>query len=101
MDDDSLLEELKKGARLSATRVDEWRELSGLLAVLDAIGRDGANALLKIDGERPADTIYTVLISGGRLGQSFFRRDGGDLRALLREAILFYREHVWSAGDQP
>jgi len=67
-----------------------WRDSLQLLAALDAVGRDGANVLLKIDGGRSDDRPYTVVVSGGRLGEEFFRKDGAALVSLLREAVVFY-----------
>lgn len=97
MDDESLVEELERNGRVTAQQVALWRDSAALLSVLDAIGRDGANALIKVDGSRPDGSIYTVVLSGGRLGEAFFRKDGADWSALLREAISFYRAQVWSA----
>ena len=71
-------------------------EAVGLLAALDAIGRDGGSALVKVDGQRSDGQVYTVLISGGRLGEGFFRRDGADLQVLLRDALVFYVNHACS-----
>jgi hypothetical protein len=69
------------------------------LAAFEAIGRDGATALIKVDGQRSDESIFTVVVSGGPLGDVFFRKDGADLEALLREAVMFYRAHVWSVGE--
>jgi hypothetical protein len=97
VDDESMLKELQERGYVSENGVSRWRELGSLLAVLDAIGKDGASALLKVDGERQK-AVYTVVISGGRLGEAFFRKDADDVHALLREAIDFYRAHVWGHG---
>jgi hypothetical protein len=98
MDDRSLLEHLRESGCIAATWVEVWRECAELLAALDAIGRQGGNALVKVDGARPDGAFYTVVISGGRLGEAFFRKDGADLPALLREAVSFYVAHV---GGKP
>lgn len=78
---------------LADEQVSQWREVAPLMATLEAIGRDGASAVVKIDGGRP-DAIYTVVLSGPRLGESFFRKDGSDVQVLLREAIEFYVSKV-------
>lgn len=70
--------------------VSAWTQSASLLAALDAIGRMGGHTLVKIDGERDGSQVYTVLVSGGRLGSDFLRRDGDDLPTLLREALRFY-----------
>jgi len=70
------------------------------MAALDAIGRDGVSVLVKIDGLRPDAAVYTVAISGPRLGEAFFfRQDGSDLPALLRAGIEFYRVAAWSGPE--
>lgn len=73
--------------------VRSWGELVDLLAAFDAIGRSGSNAILKVDGGRGGEDVYTVVISGGRLGQEFFRKDGADLGVLLGQAVAFFIEH--------
>jgi hypothetical protein len=98
--DDDLLLELLENGQVAEDVLDRWHDALPLLAIFDAIGRDGASALIKVDGARPARSIYTVVVSGGRLGDASFRRDGGELSAMLREAIAFYRERAWPArGD--
>ena len=96
MKDDSLLEEWQKRGLVTASHTSLWREAVELLGIFDAIGRAGANALIKIDGSRPDGSIYTVVISGGQLGDAFFRKDGTELPALLEEAISFYRTRMWT-----
>jgi hypothetical protein len=96
VDEKALIEELQKTGHLTLEQVSRWRDSSGLLAVFDAIGRDGANAMVKVDGGRSDGSVYTVVVSGGRLGEDFFRKDGANLNALLEEAISFYRARVWS-----
>lgn len=71
--------------------VSSWGNAVRLLAAFDAIGRDGAVALLKVDGVRENGLIYTVVLSGGRLSRGAgFHKDSADLQALLREAVAFY-----------
>lgn len=68
-----------------------WGNAVRLLAAFDAIGRDGAVALLKVDGGRENGVPYTVVVSGGRLTKDTgFQKDGADLQGLLREAVQFY-----------
>jgi hypothetical protein len=90
------LETLGVGDRIDAARLALWSDAAGLLATFDAIGREGAVAVVKVDGARPDGSIYSVVVSGGRLRDDFFRKDGNDLAALLSEAITFYRDRVWS-----
>ena len=69
--------------------VDLWKSRAGLLASFDRIGREGATAVIKIDGGRDA-AIYTVVVSGGRLVESFYHQDGPDISVLLRDAVAYY-----------
>lgn len=91
-----VVESLRSGGHLSSEQLIVWSDAAGLLAALDAIGREGASAVVKIDGGRPNDSKYTIVVSGGRLGEAFFRKDGDDLVALLVEAVEFYRVRVWT-----
>lgn len=100
MPDSDLLTALMKIGVDTRTVVDSWKDTVELLAAIDAIGRTGSNALVKIDGERSGPEVYTVVISGGRLGDASFRRDGSDLQSLLRDAILFFAEHVTTSAEQ-
>lgn len=56
---------------------------------LQSIAKDGASVVVKIDGIRK-DYIYTIVISGGKLGESFFRKDGAEIFFLLQDAIDYY-----------
>jgi hypothetical protein len=71
-------------------RIQDWRDLAFLLAAFNAVGRTGTNALVKIDGARADNRFYTVVLSGGQLGDAFFRNDGSELEPILREALAFY-----------
>ena len=61
---------------------------------------EGAVVTVKIDGERILagfPTIYTVVISGGKLSRDdFYRSDGEDLAQLVRGAL----DHYQSARDR-
>lgn len=89
-DDEVMLRALGEAGVDAPSAVSAWTQSASLLAALDAIGRSGGHALVKIDGERDGRQVYTVLVSGGRLGSDSFRRDGADLPTLLREALRFY-----------
>lgn len=69
-----------------------WAPLTPLLEAFERIGRAGWVTVLKVDGGRERE-VYTVVVSAGSLGQPSFRNDGGDLGALLREALRFFVEH--------
>ena len=89
-----MVESLLSGGRVTNAQISLWSDVAGLLAAMEQIGREGATAVVKIDGGRPDGSLYSVVISGGRLGEDFFRKDSGDLPALLQEAIEFYMTRV-------
>lgn len=90
-----LVEKLFADGRIDDTQMSSWREMSGLLSALEAIGKEGASVVIKVDGARTNNSIYTVVVSGGRLGEEFFRRDANDLASLLHDAVDFYQRRVW------
>jgi hypothetical protein len=98
MSDEEVLERLAKLGFTTGLHGDAWRRVADLLAALDAVARDGGHALVKVDGGRTGEEVYTVLVAGGRLGEEFFRKDGADLRALLREALSFVVAHCADQG---
>jgi hypothetical protein len=99
MDDEKALIAGITALGLDARRGEpSWTEALPLLAALDAIGRDGGSAMVKIDGARANSDVFTVVVSGGRLGECFFRKDGSDLRSLLREAVAYYVKHAVHGG---
>ena len=95
MSDKELIGEMVASGRVHEQQLALWSEVAGLLALFDAIGRDGVSAVVKIDGGRADTDVYTVVVSGPRLGEAFFRQDGSDLAALLRAAIAFYKSAFW------
>jgi hypothetical protein len=60
-----------------------------LFRKLEALAREGAVVVLKMDGER-LHNLFTVLISRGQ--DEAFRKDGADVRALLTEALTWADE---------
>lgn len=93
MDKNSVRGELGASECVDEETSARWGKTVALLARLEAIGRDGAHAILKIDGGRADSALYTVVVSGGRLGEAFFRKDGMEVDVLLRDAIEFYFAH--------
>ena len=63
---------------------------------LEALAKDGAIVVLKIDGERKNNhDIFTVVLSGGRLSpDDFFRMDGSNFSSLIDAALNFYNERM-------
>lgn len=95
MNDQALVSAFLASGHVTEGQISKWREGAALMAILEAIGREGTTAVVKFDGGR-LDAAYTVVLSGLQLGESFFRKDGSDLFALLRDAIDFYNSEVWS-----
>lgn len=88
MDDKALLAQLSRVIAEPADTLETWQRSAELLAALDAIGRTGTVVLVKVDGLR-VENVYSVVVTGGRIGEDPFRMDGADLRTLLVEAIAF------------
>lgn len=63
---------------------------------LEALAKDGAIVVLKIDGERKNNhDMFTVVLSGGRLRpDDFFRMDGSNFSSLIDAALNFYNERT-------
>ena len=87
---------LLSSGRMTNAQISLWSGVAASLAALDAISREGATTVVKIDGGRPDGSFYSVVVSGEKLGEEFFRKDSGDLPALLQEAIEFYVTRVRS-----
>jgi hypothetical protein len=68
----SLLSELEPQGHVRPEQITLWRESADLLAILEAIGRAGASAVVKIDGARRDGSVYSVVVSGGPLGEDFY-----------------------------
>jgi hypothetical protein len=73
---------------------ERWAALANRMAIFESIGRSGLVSLLKFDGEREESQVFTVMVSGKKLGDRFFRQDGGDLGLLLDAAIDFYAVEI-------
>lgn len=93
MNNDELLVELRRCEIAPDAHTGAWRDSIDLLAALDAIGRSGGSAVVKVDGNRPGADVYTLVLSGGQLGEHFFRKDGADLSALIAEGLSFFVMH--------
>jgi hypothetical protein len=90
-----LLADLRASGELAPEVLDRWLGVIERLAALDALaGRGVVTVLTKIDGGRGGVRPYTVVVSGGILGDHFFRRDSDDLEALLDEALAHVAAHL-------
>lgn len=85
-------------AKRSGFAERDWQIWEGLWPALEAMADEGAIIVVKLDGGRTRDEFpkrYTVIVSGGRLGDEFYREDTSDLEGALCEAVIFYAEKVW------
>jgi hypothetical protein len=81
-----------------ATVSTDWSGCDAVWTAFEEMSKEGATVVIKIDGQRtsPEDNgRYTVLVSGGPLGEEFFRLDTSVLEDGLAKAILFYAEKCW------
>lgn len=81
-----------------ATVTTNWSGCDPMWAVFEEMSREGATVVIKIDGQRTGtedNGRYTVLVSGGPLGENFFRLDTPVLEEGLAKAVLFYAERRW------
>ena len=74
-----------------------WRELVPELQALETVARAGLSVVIKVDGVREDGSVFTVVISGGRLSDAFFRKDGPDLGELIRDALRFVIDRLMAS----
>ncbi|QBH95502.1 hypothetical protein EKN56_03215 [Limnobaculum zhutongyuii] len=71
--------------------------MNELFSKLEAISKDGASVIVKIDGERWSDEPsrpFTVLIFGGPLtNETSFRIDSDNLKEAIEEGIAYYKNN--------
>jgi hypothetical protein len=68
-----------------------WSDAASLLAELQRVTAHGGTLVVKVDNERDDGNVFTVVVTGSRYAGRFFRKDGGDLCAILRDALDFCR----------
>ncbi len=79
----------------------DWKGCDAVWEALEEMANEGAVVVVKIDGQRNGDADngrYTVVVSGGPLGEDFFRTDAGVLEEALAKAILYYSQKCWKVG---
>lgn len=75
-----------------------WNGCDAVWSVLEKITNSGSTIVIKLDGQRTGPTDsgrYTVVLSGGPLGEDYFRLDTSSLEEGLAKAILFYARKCW------
>lgn len=76
-----------------------WRGCDVFLELLEQMRREGAVVVIKLDGQRSSQSDaepYTVIISGGGLGEGFTQSNGGAMEEALAVAVLDYAQLAWS-----
>jgi len=66
-----------------------WNDAAPLIAELQRATESGGVLVIKIDNERDDGRVFTVVINGSKYGGKYFRGDGADLPAILRDALAF------------
>lgn len=74
----------------SASDIHRWQDSAELLGSLNVICRKGSTVVVKMDGTRSNGALFTVVLSGGLLGDDYFHKEGPDLKPLLEQAVAFY-----------
>lgn len=74
---------------------DNLKGIDCFLPLLNRMKEDASVVIIKIDGEREED-IYTLLISGNKLGQGvLIRSETFDLEGGLSYICIEYAKKVW------
>jgi hypothetical protein len=68
--------------------------------LLNQIQTEGSVVVVKLDGLR-TQNCYTLVISDGRLGEDYFRKDGDDLGELITAGVNFYDNLIWRGQAPP
>jgi len=76
---------------VSTSLSEAWVEAAPLMAELQRATEGGGVLVVKVDNERDTN-VFTLVISGSKFGGRFFRQDGSDLMAILRNALAFCAE---------
>lgn len=76
---------------------ENWSGVDPVLPLLERMRAETAVVVLKLDGERGPDDngAYTVIASGGPLGEDFVRVDADTLEDALAYVIVRYAINVW------
>ena len=74
---------------------NQTNSLDQFMPILSKIREDSSVVVIKLDGER-SDDIYTLLISGEKLGaDGYIRIDTSDLESGLAFICVKYASQVW------
>ena len=81
-------------AELLGVAVSDTERRTGLLRIVDALGKRGHVVVLKWDGQRNPEMgdngAFTAIISGGDLAGEFFRRDDETLEGAIEYVLTGY-----------
>ncbi|AGA28263.1 hypothetical protein [Singulisphaera acidiphila] len=76
----------------------DWRGCDAIWPALEEMANEGSTVLVKIDGERVGEDDngrYTVVVSGGPLGENYFHMDATTLEEGLAKAIPHFAQARW------
>ena len=78
----------------------DWTGCGAVFGLLERMREEGAVVLIKLDGERVGGSAhpYTLMVSGGPLGDDFFRLDCKSIDEGLCYIIGNYSEVAWPSG---
>ncbi|HEY4092653.1 MAG TPA: hypothetical protein VGN46_14155 [Luteibacter sp.] len=77
-----------QSAKAGFDRAIDWLNVAAhVLAAATVVRRSGTNALVKFDGQRDNDKVYTVFVGRGEDDESRFREDSDDLEELVTRAF--------------
>lgn len=78
---------------------EDWHGCDAVWPALEEIANAGSTVVVKIDGQRNQEDDngrYTIVISGGPLGEEFFRLDSRALEEGLAKAIVYFGQKCWT-----
>lgn len=73
---------------------ENWSGLDRYLPFLERMREEGAVVIIKLDGLRKSRP-YTGVVSGGPLGDEFFRIDERSIEECVSYIIVNYARHQW------
>jgi hypothetical protein len=85
-------------ARVGHTPRRSWAGPEDFWPLLERMREEGAVVVVKLDGQRTGEDdtgAYTVVISGGPLGDDYVRAERDDIADALSEAVVEYGRAAW------
>jgi hypothetical protein len=84
-------------AKALGLNFDDHGGIDALIPYLEKMRQDGAVVVLKLDGQRRGSEVcaYTAIVSGGQLGDDYFRTDAASLSEAIVFIIINYAQKCW------